>query len=219
MSRARRASSSRQAPGAVWWAVIIVSSVIGGLAAAALSGVSVLGALTVSILIGAAVALVVQFGFPGTAQRAVVIEQAGGDRQSRPSDRVGQPGGEDGSALVPPATDPDPAGKRGSDGVVRVIDLPPPAAPGPSWWEKTGSVAEIPAETRAAAPLSSYLNSVIIAQCPRCGSFAIDAIEGPTEWAFRCHACRHTWTWRPGASWPAIEVRPRLRGGGRPPQP
>jgi hypothetical protein len=187
VSRTRGAGTPGQLPAGLWPAVIIGASVIGGLAATALGGASILSALIVAILVGAAIALATRLWLRGPAQHSAP------DHPSRSR----------------PGTDE----KHGPDGAVQMMKLPAPAAPGRSWWEKTGPAPRSTRKARPAPALSSYLSSAVIAQCPLCGSFAINADERPAEWAFGCRLCGHGWAWRPGAPWPAIEVRPALRDG------
>jgi hypothetical protein len=223
MSRAGTAIVHGRWPTWLWSAVIIGASVIGGLAAAALGGASILTALIISILIGGVIAVAAHFRLRSAAQRdATVPDRGWGDRHgSQVPDRGGQ-----GGQISRDDDRPDPwrsSGRTeengGPHGAVRIMDLPAPAAPGPSWWDKTGPVQESRSKGRPAPPLSSYMSSAVIAQCPRCGSFAIDAAERAADWAFGCRACGHRWAWCPGTPWPAIEVRPRLRRERRGPPP
>lgn len=68
-------------------------------------------------------------------------------------------------------------------------------------------------------PGSSLQAEAVIAQCPGCGSFRMDASVRSGNWQFRCHECQHEWTWKPGTPWPEVQVRPdhgrRGPGAGR----
>jgi hypothetical protein len=226
MSRAGTAIKPGRFPAWLWSAVIIGVSVIGGLAAAVLGGASVLSALIISILIGGVIAVAAHFGPRGAPQRdAAVPERGWGDRHGSQvpgrgdyASEGGKISGDDGrldSWETSGRTDEN----GGPDGAVRMMRLPTPATPEPSWWDKTGPVRESQSKARPAPSLSSYMSSAVIAQCPHCGSFAIDADERPADWAFGCRACGHRWAWRPGTQWPAVEVRPGLRDERRRPPP
>lgn len=226
MSRTRTAIVPGRLLDWLWPAVIIGASVIGGLVAAAVGGASVLNALIISILIGGVIAVAVHYGLRGTAQHdAAVPERAWGARHGSQApgrgDHVSQGGqisGDD-DRLDPWQASGRAEEDGGPYGAVQMMRLPPPATAEPSWWDQTGPVHESQSKTRPAPPLSSYMSSAVIAQCPRCGSFAIDADERPADWAFGCRACSHRWAWRPGTQWPAVEVRPGRRGGRRRPPP
>lgn len=66
---------------------------------------------------------------------------------------------------------------------------------------------------------SSLQSEAVIAQCPGCGSFRMDASARSGNWQFACHECRHEWSWAPGTPWPQVQVRPdhgrRGPGAGR----
>jgi hypothetical protein len=120
----------------------------------------------------------------------------------------------------PPRRALEPENKAGPDGVVRVMPLAAETPADAEWWQRTGAPVgrHKGTERETAAPLSSYLDSAIVVQCPRCGSFLADVRQGPAEWSFRCQECGNRWPWRPGAPWPSVAVRPRLRGENRPPR-
>ena len=69
--------------------------------------------------------------------------------------------------------------------------------------------------------LETYLQTSIVAQCPRCGAFHLDAAAAPPGYRFRCRACAFDWGWQPGEPWPAVQVNPRRRqpGTDNAPQP
>jgi hypothetical protein len=113
----------------------------------------------------------------------------------------------------------EPENRAESDGVVRVMPLAPQAPAGAEWWQQAGTpvARHTRTEREAAPPLSSYLDSALVVQCPRCGSFLADVRQGPAEWSFGCQECGNKWAWHPGTPWPPVTVRPRLRGENRPP--
>jgi hypothetical protein len=92
------------------------------------------------------------------------------------------------------------------------------ALPVPSvqWWGRgTPSAQEALAvpEARQVPPpeLETYLQTSIIAQCPRCGAFHLDAEATPPGYRFGCRTCGSEWDWQPGQPWPAVQVSPRRR--------
>lgn len=105
---------------------------------------------------------------------------------------------------------------HGPDGVVQLRTLPGERADTDRpWWDPP---AVSPAASTAAAagpdpeaPVASYLEAAVIAQCPRCGSFSISVDERGKVWAFGCQECAGRWTWCPGDPWPAVEIQPALR--------
>jgi hypothetical protein len=80
------------------------------------------------------------------------------------------------------------------------------------------TVLQDPAHSRPrAADLSEFLGQVVIAQCPHCGAFRIDADTQSQDWLFACCGCAYQWSWRPGTPWPEVHVRPaERRRPGRP---
>jgi hypothetical protein len=201
--------------------VIVAASITGGLLAAAVGSASWVTALGVSAVIGAGVAvLAVPLGWS-----AQVSSSASPGHEHRAPGPPGPPGA---IGVQPgrvqrqdrPGGDPAPENVTGPEGVVRVMPLAGQApAAGAAWWQQTGTptAQHKPAQREPAAPLSSYLDSAVVVQCPRCGSFLVDVREGSAEWNFGCQECGNSWTWRPGTPWPAVAVRPRLRGETRPP--
>ncbi len=92
------------------------------------------------------------------------------------------------------------------------------ALPVPSvqWWGRgTTSVLDAVAEPhdRHVPPpeLETYLETSVIAQCPRCGAFHLDAQADPPGYRFGCRTCGSEWDWQPGRPWPAVRVNPRRR--------
>jgi hypothetical protein len=218
MSRAGTTIESGRLPAWRWSAVIIGASVIGGVAAVALGGASVLSALIISILIGGVIAVATHFGLRSAVQRDAAVRERGwgdghGSQVPGRGDHINQSGqiSADDDRLDPLGASGRTEENGGPYGAVRMMGLPTLATPEPSWWDKTGPVRKSQSKARPAPPLSSYMSSAVIAQCPRCGSFAIDADGRPADWAFGCRACGHRWAWRPGTQWPTVEVRPGLR--------
>jgi len=60
--------------------------------------------------------------------------------------------------------------------------------------------------------LSEFLGLAKMAQCPRCGSFRIDARTPAAVWQFWCLDCDDQWAWLPGNPWPTLQMRRGLRG-------
>jgi hypothetical protein len=241
---------SQRSPGAgrrldvPWSVLVVVASAVGGLAAAAVSHVSVAVALIVAILTAAGLLI--------GSHRLGPLFDSGTDRPARPARpppaartfRDPGTGTQAGPAAGPSAAGPapgpagpvtDPADRPGPSSAVRLMQPSPVSGDAP-WWEKSAALPVVAAEPGAAPPLSSYLDSALIAQCPRCGWFGIDAQQGLAQqgsahqgsahpesaqqesahqesapWRFECQACQNRWTWRPGTAWPPVEVRPRLR--------
>jgi hypothetical protein len=83
------------------------------------------------------------------------------------------------------------------------------------WWDKVNASSPGLASgqniQRASDVEDSYLDSAFIAQCPNCGSFALDATVGTPEWDISCLDCDWQFFWLPGTPWPPVQVRPRLR--------
>lgn len=200
---AERASRDYRADG-IWMAGFVVASVVGGLAAAALTHRSTGVAVVVSLLV---------------AGVAVGALQAGVLDEGRPDGR---------------------RARHGGGGLVDQPDVPPEAAadgPGPA----QGSAMEWPWPLEAAdhGPLNSggaqvrppvrvlqdpaatnktrgltvgdFLGQAVIAQCPHCADFRIDADTRPPHWRFACRACGWQWSWQPGTPWPEVHVRPEER--------
>jgi hypothetical protein len=220
----RQAGKTSGGPPAATWAwsaVIVAASITGGLLAAAVGRASWVTALGVSAVIGVAVALLaVPLGWatqvpsslpPGREHRAGGWEGASG--------AVGSPPGQVHHRRDPPGRAPEPENSAGPDGVVRVLPLAAETPAGAEWWQKTGTPAarHKGTERETAAPLSSYLDSAVVVQCPRCGSFLADVRQGPAEWSFGCQECGNKWAWHPRTPWPSVAVRPRLRGENSPP--
>lgn len=206
-------------PSLAWSALVIVASAVGGLAAAAINDVAVTIALIVSLLIGVTAAVV--------SGRLGVVRGGEPGRQAGPGSLTRAPNTEPGFQATPSAgrdygnerPQPGPGvssgepGQRGPHSALRLMQEPPASADSAPWWRKGVTSPAPDAEHRAAPPLSSYLDNALIAQCPRCGWFGIDAEQDQAEWGFRCQACNYRWTWRPGTAWPPVMVRPRLREG------
>jgi hypothetical protein len=221
MRQAGKTSGSHPAATWAWSAVIVAASITGGLLAAAVGHASWVTALGVSAVIGAGVALLaVPLGWatqvppslpPGPAQRAAGREGSPGAVGGSPRQVYGRPD--------VPSRALEPENRAGPDGVVRVMPLAAETPAGAEWWQKTGTPAarHKGTERETAAPLSSYLDSAIVVQCPRCGSFLADVRQGRGEWSFGCQECGNRWAWHPGTPWPSVAVRPRLRGENRPP--
>lgn len=169
-----------------WALVIVTASVIGGVAGVAVDGTRVPLALglAASILTGLVVAIAVLAPRSPRAGHA----SNGGARPAEDNAR--------------PAEDDAPQDETLGESRDQLASSP-------------SIVAVLPVPNQPAGrDLSCYLGSTLIAQCPRCGAFELDAVRDTTTLAFRCQRCEHGWTWRPGTPWPPVQVRPRLQLSG-----
>lgn len=210
------------------WAVLLVAAaLIGGLAAAALTRESVLWAVGFSLIV-AVVALCALAGglLDAEAPRRLPSKRRHPSRHSAdqpapprpdvapPLPRPGQPG----AAGAAPA--------RNLDGAAPGVYQSPRLGSGiRTWWDQPGAepgappAAAPPADDRVprhawlpAAGLAPRGDQAQIAQCPECGSFRVDVVtQAVPPWQFGCHECGRGWTWRPGAPWPSVQVRPNAR--------
>jgi hypothetical protein len=191
-------SSRWRAADLAWIALVVVASVVGGLAAAAIDhgrvpvGIDVV----ISVVIGGAAAFVAFRRLMTLAAAAPGFEQEPGMTQSRQ---------EGGGHTRRPGELRDP---------VLVLPIAGQAGPSSPWWELAGKPRPGSAGERDVLrphELDRYQDAAFIAQCPRCGAFELDAGQGPESWKFSCQACDCRWTWRPGTVWPPVQVRPKLR--------
>jgi len=199
----------------VWSAALVVTSVVGGLAAADITHESMGWALAVSLVVAAIGVVALYRG---------LLDDTGPAYGQHAGPPAGQsvPAGQAPHAAQPlpagPGYDPAAGGARQEPvrpGLVQVVRQPG----APAWWDQQSPV---PAAGRAAAPprpvdLSRFLGQALVAQCPHCGSFHVDFDNRAEPWAFWCHECRQQWAWQPGTPWPPIAVRPRARGRMRTP--
>jgi hypothetical protein len=203
-------------PDLAWSAALVVALAVGGLAAADIT----VWAMAISFAVAAIAAFALYRGLPGN------VRPAHGQHAGPPAGQgppVGQrpPAGQGHAAETrglrrPPEGAPDDQRTTQDEpvrpGLVRVVRQPG-AAP---WWEEHAPVRPGGRAARSAGPrqvdLSQFLDQALIAQCPNCGSFHVDFNNQAEPWAFRCGECRRQWTWQPGTPWPAIAVRPNVRG-------
>ena len=209
-------------PARFGWALLVIAmALIGGLAAATLVDASLLIAVIVSVVIGAAGAVVV-FRSPArapelTAPRTATMPRA--HPRPAPSSRAAPPPDSYPPDPVAPVTAQVPVVADGlnrggapavNETVVQMLPLGTEGSADAPWWD---SAQPAPAPSagakRAPAPdLSTYLASTFIAQCPRCGGFRLDIRRARSGWDFRCEGCENTWTWQPGTPWPPVRVMP-----------
>ena len=234
----RGPAPDRRRPNAAWSLLVIVMALIGGLAAAALVHESLAITVTVSVAVGAITVLAV-VQWPG---RPAELADEGRERGRRGRPFVDPPGPDSEYTRVNAQytrvdprhgrTEPEHAGPgitARTESVVEVIpfssrrDADRPPQPGAKdWWQQPAGPPSPQRSGSRPAPapdLSTYLNSAVIAQCPRCGAFDLDIDHNRDPWAFHCRACDNTWAWRPGTPWPEVRVAPRLRRESRPPAP
>jgi hypothetical protein len=214
----------------VWSALFVVAAVVGGLAAADITRESSVVAVLFSLLVAAILVIALYRGLLDQAQPEGESE-AGRSRGVPPARRGGGSGGahragaEQGSPAQPrqpaqPGTAQPGTAQSGTaqptavqPGAVRLVQ----SQPGGAWWEghvQPGS-AQPPGSGSGTRPrpvaLSHFLDQAIIAQCPKCGAFAVDVDNRAAEWLFSCQECEQRWTWQPGRPWPAIHLRPEAR--------
>jgi hypothetical protein len=189
-----------------WSVLFVVAAVVGGLAAADLTRESTVVAVLFSLLVAAIMVIALYRGMFDQA-RPEVESQAGQPRgahraEQGPPRQSAEPG-----AAQPGLVQPGPV----QPGAVQLVQ---PQAGG-SWWEGRAPAGAAqrpaPAAGRRPVPLSHFLDQALIAQCPKCGAFAVDVDNRAAEWLFSCQECRQRWTWQPGRPWPAVNVRPEAR--------
>ena len=182
-----------------WITLVVLASVVGGLAGVAVDhgrvpvGVDVV----VSVVIGGVTAFI---ALRRLMSMAVEAPSAGFGQQSGPN-----PAPQHGGQARRPGELRDP---------VLVLPIAGQAGPSSPWWELAGKPRPGPAGERDALrphDLDRYQDAAFIAQCPRCGAFELDADQGSQAWKFHCYACDCQWSWRPGTAWPPVQVRPKLR--------
>jgi hypothetical protein len=208
--RARRPEGTEQ--NLAWSALIVVASVLGGLAAADVTHESTRVALLFSLLVAAIMVVALYQGL--VDQRRSLNEQRGGlgpgGPVADPARAITGGGHRLSTETAPPRRQPV---LPVQPGVVQLVQR----ADSGAWWE--GHTADRSARPTGSAPapraadLSQFLDKALIAQCPNCGAFRIDVdSRRAAELAFGCQECRYQWTWQPGHPWPAIQVRPSARG-------
>jgi hypothetical protein len=188
-------------PDLAWSALFVVASVLGGLAAADITHESTLFAVIFSLMVAIIMMFALQQGLLDRTHLA-----AGQPAGRRDDEGSGVPHGDHGGQRAGPTSPVQPI----QPGAVRLMQ--PQSADG-TWWKdhvvpagRNGSPAAPPD-----ASLAQFLDQALIAQCPHCGAFRIDADNRAAELKFRCQECRRQWTWQPGRPWPAIQVRPDAR--------
>jgi hypothetical protein len=216
-----------------WFALFVVASVVGGLAAAAIEHVSALEAAGLSLIVAAVAAFALYAGLLDD-DRAGPARLAGppADRPMSVSPSAGfSPTMPMHPSLTPPTSPtPTPAGSPRpapsadsvQPGVVQLLHAEPS---GGAWWRAarpaTGPGGSAGQDTGAAGPrpanLADFLDHAVIAQCPRCGSFRVGADSQAADWRFGCQECGQRWSWRPGSPWPPVQVRPAERRRTGPP--
>jgi len=198
-------------PDSMLWALgILIASVAGGLAAAALVTLSSKWiALAVPAIIGPTIAqAVLNWRSRQTHEGETGLGSANGSVSSSglPSDRHDGRYGKHAHQTGPAAAD--------SPAMVQALPVPEASVAGTPWWEKSPTTprpGRSSTELVDSPDLRTFLASALIAQCPNCGAFKLDIRRGPRMWAFRCEECEHTWTWQSGTPWPAVRVAPRRR--------
>jgi hypothetical protein len=209
--------------------ISVAAALAGGLAAADIVHPTTTFTLVVCFVVAAAVLAV--FWWPSQRQQ-LPAEQW--HEQARSQGPPGLPAGPSGplgtrtsqeQSMIPGrgTSTPELDGEEGTNAVVQAYPAQP-GQPGDSDWWKRGPVPP-PAPSadarRAPAPdLYTYLQYAQIAQCPNCGSFALDLKRIPdgSGWGVRCNSCDvKTWAWRPGAPWPPVRVAPTRRRQSHPP--
>ncbi len=197
----RPAGSDSDYPGNLaWTALVVLASIVGGLAAAAIDhgripvGIDVV----ISVVIGGVIAVGALrrlSSMAAAADSSVFMQQSGPDRSRQHGGGQARRRGE--------LRDP-----------VLVLPIAGQAGPSSPWWELAGKPQPGSAGERDVLrphDLDRYQDAAFIAQCPKCGAFELDADQGSESWKFHCNACDCRWSWRPGTAWPPVQVRPKLR--------
>jgi len=200
MRRLGRVLAPVEQPQAGWSLLIVAAAVIGGLAAAGLRHVSLLVAFLVPLAIGGLTVYALA-RFPG--QQPVPSLPPGPARHElRP--------------VPAPVSEPE------TEDLVRLQPIGSRSATGAPWWQQADGSSAPPVQdvvVASACDVADYLGSALIAQCPRCGAFELEAMSAGSRWGFQCECCDFTWDWQPGTPWPPVQVRPGRRRRSRPPAP
>jgi hypothetical protein len=188
----------------IWIAAFIAASVVGGLAAAAVIHANTAMAVLVSIVVAGLAAVALQAGVFDERQTDSRRGRHGGGGQvdqpdTPPEIASDAPDAAQGSPMQWPwPFDPagqDPPGAGGAQVRPPVRVLQDPATAG---------------KTRGMR-VADFLGKAVIAQCPHCADFRIDADSRSPHWRFACQACGWQWSWQPGTPWPEVHVRPEER--------
>ena len=188
----------------VWIVGFIAASVVGGLAAAAVIHENTTTALLGSVAVAGLVAVALQVGVFDERQADNKSGRHGGGGQVDQPDTQPEPesGGPD-PAQGPPMQWPFPFGTtgQGAQGAGGAPVSPPVR------------VLQDPATAHATRGMSiaDFVGKAVIAQCPDCADFGIDADPRSPRWRFACRACGSQWSWQPGTPWPEVHVRPEAR--------
>jgi predicted RNA-binding Zn-ribbon protein involved in translation (DUF1610 family) len=117
-----------------------------------------------------------------------------------------------------------PVSRAETKDLVQLQPIASPTATDASWWEKADGPPALSSQEVLVVPapeLASYLASALIAQCPNCGAFGLEAsrLQAGDGWDFRCESCDFHWPWQPGKPWPPVGIRPGRRKQSGPPAP
>ena len=205
-------------PPLAWALLVIAAALVGGLAAAALVHTSLVIAVVVAVVVG--VIAVVVFRSPARAAPPAWPDSPAPERPTQES-RAQESRAPGRAGFPDPRRQPSSPAPPQTDAVVELLPLQVPAGQNTSrpWWDAAAGPPPRPssAAQRAPAPdLSSYLAATLIAQCPRCGAFRLDARRAQQDWDFRCQSCDYAWAWQPGTPWPPVRVMPGRRRGPTP---
>jgi hypothetical protein len=200
---AKRTSRDYRADG-IWIAGFVVASVVGGLAAAALTHLSTAVAVLAALVVAGVAAVALQAG---------VLD----DR--RPDGRRARHGG--GGLVDQPDVPPETAANGPDVAQGSPMEWPWPLEAADHGPLNAGGaqarppvrVLQDPAVTNKTRGmrLADFLGQAVIAQCPHCAGFRIDADTRSPHWRFACRACGWQWSWQPGTPWPEVHVRPEER--------
>jgi len=222
MSAPRLGQTGDPGPNLLWSALFVAASLVGGLAAAELTHLHAWIAVLFSLLVALVMVILLYMGLLDDTRSGSRGAQGGeapaGSRGGTPAGGQHRYPGPVGSPSGPPPSVPEAAAKPVEPGLAMLMQPEPgsQARGGDGWW--AGHMEARPRERSASRPgpqrvdLAQFLDQALIAQCPRCGAFRIDADNRATEWLFRCKECSQGWTWQPGTPWPAVQVRPEARG-------
>jgi hypothetical protein len=214
-----------------WYGLFAVASLIGGLAASAVTHESVLASVILSLIIAGLASVLLSMGVFEDSGKDGAEPAAGQGAQHRAPPGTNQAPPNPNQARQPGPGQQLPTGhgdtlpmtvpvRPGDPALVQLVQ--PPGSEG-GWWQGSGAAETAsrsgrPVESRQLS-LSGFLDHALIAQCPRCGSFRVRSADNRSQdWPFDCLECAHQWTWRPGTAWPPVQVRPRARRGQPRPQ-
>lgn len=229
--RRRDRSPERRVPdGRLAWSVVFfIAAVVGALAAADI----VHERPVIAVFLGVLIALLPATFLLEGRLKSDSTPGPGTDPGGRPPSEEHQRHDEPEQTRPPSTTTPSTLPLPTSAPSTSAPYAPEPSAHAPAevvapagWWEQGQGAARSAAQEpglRADGPpphpavVAPYqpeprdLSRALIAQCPNCGSFQLNAAERGHEWRLGCLECAYEWTWRKGDPAPSVQVRPEVR--------